>query len=248
MVARFESGCPFGSRLQVASFLALVLMVLFCQASPSLVRSAKVASEGPLGCFHEMENIVGENEDAFHEEYASLLKSAAAADAEGRIRMRTVEAFLGHLFADWRNSRCPQRSGTALGPSLPLGGRIGGSLSIASHKVGQLPASVATESVTTPSKYSKKPPNRKAKTRPLRMSLPQECVALADLYDATNGPHWRRQMGWSNRTALLENCCLAYGVTCNSTSGHVESLVLISNDLRGNISSSISVLREIKEL
>lgn len=75
----------------------------------------------------------------------------------------------------------------------------------------------------------------------------EECGALADLYRATDGPHWLVQRGWNDAAQLRNNCCAAFGVTCNRD-GHVEQLTLTGNNLCGSIPPSIGVLQSLTRL
>ena len=85
--------------------------------------------------------------------------------------------------------------------------------------------------------------------RPLQRhsSFPDECLALADIFDATNGTQWLDGLGWTDRATLLSNCCRAKGVGCDSE-GRVVSLKLPGNNLRGRVPPSISRLRQLQDL
>ena len=76
----------------------------------------------------------------------------------------------------------------------------------------------------------------------------EECQVLQELYDATGGPQWHIQDGWNDRAKLLTDCCNAYGVQCAAEDGTVLSLLLLGNNLRGPIPSSISRLRNLTEM
>jgi Leucine-rich repeat (LRR) protein len=74
-------------------------------------------------------------------------------------------------------------------------------------------------------------------------SIPQaECQALVALYQGTSGTGWTNQTGWLANTTP----CTWYGVTC--TSGHVTTINLYSNLLKGPLPPEISGLTELTSL
>lgn len=70
----------------------------------------------------------------------------------------------------------------------------------------------------------------------------QECQALVDLYDSTNGPNWDVSTNWDTDT----NVCNWYGVTC--LSNRVRTLDLNTNNLWGTLPVSMSGLTQITHL
>ncbi len=66
-----------------------------------------------------------------------------------------------------------------------------------------------------------------------------ECEALIDLYNSTNGPHWKKAWGWNENNTPCDwgektpYGIGRYGVTCES--GHVIYLSLPQNGLNGGI-------------
>jgi hypothetical protein len=69
-----------------------------------------------------------------------------------------------------------------------------------------------------------------------------ECDALVALYDATNGPRWFSQSGWSTNSVP----CTWYGVTCGANG--VIRLSLFSNQLSGSIPASMGDLTDLTHL
>lgn len=68
-----------------------------------------------------------------------------------------------------------------------------------------------------------------------------ECLALYELFGATNGMSWGDRTGWFVTTAP----CTWYGVNCKE--GHIASLVMDSNQLTGNL-TDLSGLSELEVL
>ena len=77
-----------------------------------------------------------------------------------------------------------------------------------------------------------------------------ECAALADLYDATGGPFWRNQTGWTDRSALLTDCCRGgiNGVECGGNGTYITRLDLSTNYLGGRVPRSIGALANLTYL
>ncbi|MCC7355483.1 MAG: hypothetical protein IT330_17210, partial [Anaerolineae bacterium] len=73
--------------------------------------------------------------------------------------------------------------------------------------------------------------------------IPQtECQALVALYNSTNGSGWRHNDDW-----LTTNTpCSWFGVTC--TGGHVTSLELSENKLKGSIPAQLGNLAQLTYL
>ena len=70
-----------------------------------------------------------------------------------------------------------------------------------------------------------------------------ECEALVALYDSTDGANWYRKTDWLQ----IDTPCSWYGVTC-SAAGHVTSLELDTNGLRGAIPPELGDLTELEVL
>jgi len=71
---------------------------------------------------------------------------------------------------------------------------------------------------------------------------PNECNALAALYEETGGNGWVDNAGWLKHA----NPCDWLGVTCSDK--HVTKLMLHSNNLTGNIPPTLGVLTHLEEL
>lgn len=69
-----------------------------------------------------------------------------------------------------------------------------------------------------------------------------ECQTLETFYYSTSGGEWNNHSRWLVTTTP----CSWYGVTCSS--GHVTSLILENNQLRGTIPSQLSDLSELRIL
>src|SRR5690242_4648686 len=70
----------------------------------------------------------------------------------------------------------------------------------------------------------------------------QDSLALVDLYDSTNGPHWASHNNW------LTTAPLSTWEGVGLTDGRVENLDLSFHNLTGNIPSSIGDLLELRRL
>jgi hypothetical protein len=66
-----------------------------------------------------------------------------------------------------------------------------------------------------------------------------ECRALVDLYQATDGPRWRAQSGWLEKET---SPCDWFGVSCEN--GHVTALTLNANRLQGTVLPTLCPLAE----
>ncbi len=66
--------------------------------------------------------------------------------------------------------------------------------------------------------------------------------ALRDLYDALDGPYWRRQLGWMGADGTE---CRWQGVTCNEAGDSVIELDLSANRLSGGLPESITGLGDL---
>jgi RHS repeat-associated protein len=77
--------------------------------------------------------------------------------------------------------------------------------------------------------------------------LQSEYDALLALYNATNGPSWTNNTGWSTATATAQDVSGWYGVSVDAQ-GHVYYLTLNANNLTGNIPSAIGNLTYLNAL
>ncbi|GAB4024626.1 leucine-rich repeat domain-containing protein [Spirosoma koreense] len=86
-------------------------------------------------------------------------------------------------------------------------------------------------------------PTAKATTNLTVTSQSADYQALADLFNATNGP------GWTNKTGWLSSCtpCGWAGVTCDGN-GRVTQLRLYNNNLNGTLPTSLSALTSLQTL
>ena len=79
-------------------------------------------------------------------------------------------------------------------------------------------------------------------------TLPNESsvdrAALVALYDATSGPHWKRNQNWRSDSSIVS----WQGVEVNRDSGRVTHLILTSNGLQGELPSELGDLVELEEL
>ena len=69
-----------------------------------------------------------------------------------------------------------------------------------------------------------------------------EVQALIDIYDSTNGDHWRDNTNW----IMNDDTCSWYGIQC--TEDHIFSIDLSNNGLNGTIPDSIGNLSELQVL
>jgi Leucine-rich repeat (LRR) protein len=70
----------------------------------------------------------------------------------------------------------------------------------------------------------------------------KECKALIALYNSTDGENWIDNTGWN----VTNTPCSWYGVTCQG--GHVTSLSLGDNNLKGSISAKLFKLKKLESL
>lgn len=70
----------------------------------------------------------------------------------------------------------------------------------------------------------------------------QDSLALVDLYDSTDGPHWTHHGGWLTKRPLIT----WYGIVV--TNGRVTYLSLHGNNLMGILPSSIGNLSKLSQL
>jgi hypothetical protein len=69
-----------------------------------------------------------------------------------------------------------------------------------------------------------------------------ECKALIALYESTDGANWEKNTGWN----VTNTPCSWNGVTCKN--GHITSLSLRDNKLKGSISAKFFKLKKLKIL
>lgn len=69
-----------------------------------------------------------------------------------------------------------------------------------------------------------------------------ECESLVALYTATNGDGWTNRSGWLQTTTP----CSWFGVECSA--GHVQSLALHNNVLRGTLPTTLDALSALETL
>ncbi|CAN0201907.1 unnamed protein product [Scytosiphon promiscuus] len=67
---------------------------------------------------------------------------------------------------------------------------------------------------------------------------------LEGLFDATGGLEWRQRKGWKTTLNLYE----WYGVTVNTSSGRVERLKLIDNNLKGSVPENLYKMDALRDL
>ena len=71
----------------------------------------------------------------------------------------------------------------------------------------------------------------------------EECIALVDIYNSTDGTNWTKNTGWTAN----DKPCTWHGVVC--IDGHVEKLQLLSeNNLNGSLPPTIGNLTKLKVL
>jgi hypothetical protein len=89
---------------------------------------------------------------------------------------------------------------------------------------------------------------RTSRSSPAAGIPPQERQALIDLYEATDGNHWKNHDGWLGPAGTE---CNWYGVTCDPSfqgSTFVYSLNLERNGLQGNITKTLAQLNHLNTL
>jgi hypothetical protein len=185
-------------------------------------------------CLGEMEKeLYGKNRPPFLDAYESMM---------GPILDRTPErlvmgAFLGMKYLEWA-----KESGTECVNGIDMEVETEWDL------LNEWKAKKTLSEDVWRNGGGKKEPVDVKQTESLGTSDREECQALADLYDATNGREWTDQTGWTDRTALLTDCCslMAKGIKC--IDGHVIEIVLSENGLQGHVPSSIGKLTFLKKL
>ncbi len=74
----------------------------------------------------------------------------------------------------------------------------------------------------------------------------EECDALTDLYDATNGDAWMNNMDWYTDVDV----CTWYGVTCANFTGQ-DSVIIVSlpgNNMNGSLPLTLSHISHLTYL
>jgi hypothetical protein len=73
----------------------------------------------------------------------------------------------------------------------------------------------------------------------------EECAALVELYNTTDGPNWRQNSNWLNAASALSPCDW-YGVGC--LNGHVVELRLARNRVTGGLPRALERLPNLQRL
>jgi hypothetical protein len=73
----------------------------------------------------------------------------------------------------------------------------------------------------------------------------EECIALVELFNTTEGPGWRQNTNWLNMASALSPCDW-YGVGC--LNGHVVELSLARNRLAGSLPRTLERLPNLQRL
>ena len=193
-------------------------------------------------CVEGMERAISGREDEFRSVFASLIESVNGADRRQRA---TTEAFLGMKYVEFCGGHLGEWSDTAAKRALrntePSNSELDDFSAISKAVV------IETDSLRRTKKERALSYEKSVTTR-AAVSSTEDCGTLADLYDTTGGPDWYEQRGWNNRTALLTDCCRAFGVECDNMTGRVTRLQLINNNLRGPIPSTIGRLHYMTTL
>jgi Leucine-rich repeat (LRR) protein len=76
---------------------------------------------------------------------------------------------------------------------------------------------------------------------PLAASDPDDCRALWDFYESTNGPQWKVPYGFNlGESAVLANCCtVVQGIICDST-GRITDFLMTANLISGSFPPSFA--------
>ena len=183
------------------------------------------------GCFERMARAVSGREATHREAYASMMESVETDGA----RKAVVEAFIGMRYAELCSADEVEESWSA--EIVDFADRDGSDVVLrkgAGDGEERMPSGL-TGSVSS---------EGQAKAKVAAVDG-EECMALADLYDATGGVFWTHRDGWSDRPALLTGCCGGgvYGVECDGDGTHITGLDLSANNLRGPIPPSIGALK-----
>ena len=225
-----------GKKKERMSFFGCVVAILGVFAVVAVSKSTSAADKpiafdtndpkfDPLFCFGAMERAVRGRENGYRSIFAVLMR-ALSGDLH---RNDVFEAFIGMKYAEWRSTECSKQSVFDEGASH-----------VSNHTVS---SDRNPNSDATPDPKSENETSSLSKRDPVL----EECSALADMYDATGGPNWYWQSGWSNRSVLLSSCCAAKGVTCDADA-HVVELQIISNNMRGIIPGTIKALQRLRKL
>ena len=218
----------------------LILMIGITGSCAALGEGTSAVGAGPGkrsgNCESRMESAVAGRERAYRDAYATFLRWAGSSDR----RTAVMEAFVGMKYMEFcGEGHVDDVSGQDRAREVGRGGPRDSSTPSADPGLEHRSATSEEPEMQTSLTRSEAAP-----ATPL-VSVPAgECRALADLYDATGGPQWTNQRGWTDRSALLTDCCRigAYGVDCSGDGMHVTGLQLSGNNLRGPLPPSIEML------
>ena len=73
----------------------------------------------------------------------------------------------------------------------------------------------------------------------------QERAVLMEIFNQTDGHHWRKSTHWGNNSV---SHCLWYGITCDQTNSYIISIALTKNNLVGVLPGSLWKLRNLQGL
>ena len=73
----------------------------------------------------------------------------------------------------------------------------------------------------------------------------QERAVLMEIFNQTDGHHWRKSTHWGNNSVPH---CLWYGITCDQTNSYIISIALTKNNLVGVFPGSLWKLRNLQGL
>ena len=73
----------------------------------------------------------------------------------------------------------------------------------------------------------------------------QERAVLMEIFNQTDGHHWRKSTHWGNNSVPH---CLWYGITCDQTNSYIISITLTTNNLVGALPRSLWKLRNLQGL
>ena len=183
------------------------------------------------GCFEGMARAVSGREAAYRKVFHSYVESVDAR----RDRKAVVEAFIGMKLAEMCSVDGVAESWDSEFEA-PLNERE--SLRQIEGNGDERKRSGVAPSVSS---------HLRAKSDTNNNAANDECLALADLYDATGGVSWRNQKGWTDRSAVRTNCCRGgmHGIECSGDATHITRLDLSSNNLRGPIPPSFVALKSL---
>ena len=73
----------------------------------------------------------------------------------------------------------------------------------------------------------------------------QERAVLMEIFNQTDGHHWRKSTHWGNNSVPH---CFWYGITCDQTNSYIISITLTTNNLVGALPRSLWKLRNLQGL